>query len=187
MPCDAIFDTAASAGLAPLKEERALLPGNNRRPADILLRHWCGGKDAALDVTITHPLKSDTRAGAALTPGHAASVTFENKMLVLQNSAEQMVWLLYQLSLNPWGLPSCCYRAAEEDCFCPGPSHRPRGVRGYPPYCFSFNNSLFPSPTVLARNVLRQQGRGIGGAISVLSTPKTWCDLRAIHTKSWCE
>ena len=77
---DAIFDTAASAGLAPLKEERALLPGNNRRPADILLRHWCGEKDAALDVTITHPLKSDTRAGAALTPGHAASVTFENKM-----------------------------------------------------------------------------------------------------------
>ena len=50
---DAIFDTAASA---PLKEERALLPGNNRRPADILLRHWCGGRDAALDVTITHPL-----------------------------------------------------------------------------------------------------------------------------------
>ena len=77
---DAIFDTAASAGLAPLKEERALLPGNNRRPADILLRHWCGGKDAALDVTITLPLKSDNRAGAALTPGHAASVTFENKM-----------------------------------------------------------------------------------------------------------
>ena len=27
-------------------------------------------------------------------------------------------------------------------------------------YCFSYNNSLFPSPTVLARNVLRQQGRG---------------------------
>ena len=54
-------------------------------------------------------------------------------------------------------------------------------------YCFSFNNSLFPSPTVLARNVLRQQGRGNGGAISALSTPKTWCDLRAIHTKSWCE
>ena len=40
---------------------------------------------------------------------------------------------------------------------------------------------------LLARNVLRQQGRGNGGAISVLSTPKTWCDLRAIHTKSWCE
>ena len=77
---DAIFDTAASAGLAPLKEERALLPGNNRRPADILLRHWCGGRDAALDVTITHPLKNDTRAGAAATPGHAASVTYDSKL-----------------------------------------------------------------------------------------------------------
>ena len=77
---DAIFDTAASAGLAPLKEERALLPGNNRRPADILLRHWCGGKDAALDVTITHPLKSDTRAGAALVrfPNPHYVVTFKS-------------------------------------------------------------------------------------------------------------
>ena len=77
---DALYDTAASAGLAPLKEERALLPGNNRRPADILIRHWCGGQDAALDVTVTHPMKDDTRAGAAATPGHAASVTFANKM-----------------------------------------------------------------------------------------------------------
>ena len=77
---DALFDTAASAGLAPLKEERALLPGNNRRPADILIRHWCGGRDAALDVTITHPLKNDTRAGAAATPGHAATVTYDSKM-----------------------------------------------------------------------------------------------------------
>merc|ERR1712020_573724 len=34
-----------------------------------------------------------------------------------------------------------------------------------------------------SRNVLRQKGRGNGGAISVLSTPKTWCNLRVIHTK----
>ena len=38
--------------------------------------------------------------------------------------------------------------------------------------CFFCNNSLFPSPTVLARNVVRQQGRSNGGAISVLSSPK---------------
>ena len=46
---DAIFDTAAAAGLAPLREGRALLPGNNRRPADVFLPHWAGGLDAALD------------------------------------------------------------------------------------------------------------------------------------------
>ena len=148
--------TAASAGLAPLKEERALLPGNNRRPADIFLRHWCGGKDAALEVTITHPLKSDTRAGAALTPGHAASVTFENKM-----------------------------RGAAELCRAEGLAFVPR-LCAASPLIIHFSH-LPLQCTVLARNVLRQQGRGIGGAISVLSTPKTWCDLRAIHTKSWCE
>ena len=77
---DILFETAASAALAPAREGRHLLPGQGARPADILLRHWCGGKDAALDVTITHPLKLDTRAGAAVTPGHAASITYDSKM-----------------------------------------------------------------------------------------------------------
>ena len=76
---DAIFDTAAAAGLAPLREGRALLPGNNRRPADVFLPHWAGELDAALDVTITHPLQDATRAGAATTPGHAMQVAFNNK------------------------------------------------------------------------------------------------------------
>ena len=76
---DAIFDTAAAAGLAPLREGRALLPGNNRRPADVFLPHWAGGLDAALDVTITHPLQDATRAGAATTPGHAMTLAFNNK------------------------------------------------------------------------------------------------------------
>ena len=77
---DALFETAASAGLAPVREERALLPGNNRRPADLLIRHWAGGRDAALDVTITHPLQNLTRAGAAVTPGHAAAVAYDRKV-----------------------------------------------------------------------------------------------------------
>ena len=39
---DAIFATAAGALLAPLEEERALLPGSNNRPADVLIPHWTG-------------------------------------------------------------------------------------------------------------------------------------------------
>lgn len=77
---DALFETAASAGLAPVREERALLPGNDRRPADLLIRHWAGGRDAALDVTVTHPLQNLTRAGAAVTPGHAAAVAYDRKV-----------------------------------------------------------------------------------------------------------
>ena len=66
------------------KEGPALLPGINRRPADVFLPHWAGGLDAALDVTITHPLQDATRARAATTPGHAMVVAYENKCRVTE-------------------------------------------------------------------------------------------------------
>ena len=34
------------------REKARLVPGNDRRPADVLIRNWVGGKDAALDVTV---------------------------------------------------------------------------------------------------------------------------------------
>ena len=77
---DAIFEVAAAAALNPVKEGRFLLPGADRRPADVFLRGWQGGQDAALDVTVTNPLKDDTRAGAAASPGHAAGQAYERKM-----------------------------------------------------------------------------------------------------------
>ena len=48
---DALFDAAVAAGRGPVRDGRFLLPGNDRRPADVLIRNWVGGKDAALDVT----------------------------------------------------------------------------------------------------------------------------------------
>ena len=56
---DAIFATAAGALLAPLEEERALLPGSNNRPADVLIPHWTGGRDTGLDMTVVSPLGAD--------------------------------------------------------------------------------------------------------------------------------
>ena len=53
---EALHDTAVAAGLGPTKEGRFLLPGNDRRPADILVPHWSSGKDAAIDVTVVMPL-----------------------------------------------------------------------------------------------------------------------------------
>ena len=67
------------------KEGRGLLPGNNQRPADVFVPLWAGGLDAALDVTITHPLQDATRARAAMTPGHAMTVAFENKCRVTED------------------------------------------------------------------------------------------------------
>ena len=77
---DALFDTAVAAGLGPTKEGRFLLPGNDRRPADILVPHWSGGQDAAMDVTVVMPLQQATLTGAATTPGFALDYAFGNKV-----------------------------------------------------------------------------------------------------------
>ena len=70
---DAIFDTAAAAGLGPVKEGRFLLPGCDRRPADVLLHNWAQGRDAALDVTVVTPMRQDLVVAAATNPGYALS------------------------------------------------------------------------------------------------------------------
>ena len=41
-----------------IREDRALLPGTDARPADILLPGWFGGKDTALDITVVNPLQT---------------------------------------------------------------------------------------------------------------------------------
>ena len=53
---DVLFSTCQQAALAPVREDRALLPGTEARPADILLPHWTGGRDTALDITVVNPL-----------------------------------------------------------------------------------------------------------------------------------
>ena len=48
----------------------ALLPGNDRRPADIFIRRWA----------VTLLLQDTTRARAATEPGHAMTIAYSNKM-----------------------------------------------------------------------------------------------------------
>ena len=77
---DALYHTAVSAALAPTKEGRALLPGTDARPADVLISNWTGGKDTALDVTVVNPLQAAMVAQAATTPGHALTMAYNRKM-----------------------------------------------------------------------------------------------------------
>ena len=51
---DALYHTAVSAHLAPLREERALLPGvhSQARPADVMIPHLAGGLHLAVDISI---------------------------------------------------------------------------------------------------------------------------------------
>ena len=68
------------AGLGPTREGRFLLPGDDRRPADVLLPHWDAGRDGALDVTVIHPFQAATVAQAALEPGHALQFAHDRKV-----------------------------------------------------------------------------------------------------------
>ena len=76
---DALYSTAVSAQLAPLQEERALLPDSNERPADIMIPNWAGGRDMAFDVTVVNPLRADYLLKTADDPKHALTTTFNPK------------------------------------------------------------------------------------------------------------
>ena len=77
---DALYQTAVSASLAPVKEGRFLLPGRDARPADLLIPRWAGGKDACLDVTVVSPLQRAMVQGAATTDGFALQKAFDRKI-----------------------------------------------------------------------------------------------------------
>ena len=76
---DALYHTAISASLSPTKEDRALLPGVDHRPADVLIPNWAGGLHAALDVTVINPLQIQTLERAATDPGYALGLRYQQK------------------------------------------------------------------------------------------------------------
>ena len=71
---------AATAMLNPVKEGRFILPGCDRRPADVFLPNWAAGRDAALDITVINPLQQATLEGAAREPGHALDFACQRKI-----------------------------------------------------------------------------------------------------------
>ena len=77
---DAIFLTASNAALGPVKEGRFLLPGADRRPADVLIPNWTGGQDTALDVTVTSSLQDATVDREAIEPGYALNLAHDRKL-----------------------------------------------------------------------------------------------------------
>ena len=103
---DVIFSTAQSAALGPTKEGRFLLPGSDRRPADVLIPYLAGGRDAALDVTVINPLQTATLADAAARPGSALTVAFTRNIVSAEELTAQCAggraWLSSQWRPSPW-------------------------------------------------------------------------------------
>ena len=76
---DALFHAAASASLAPLREERALLPGIEQRPADFVLPKFSGGLHCCVDVCVVSSLQSQLVDGAATEAGYALQSRYTQK------------------------------------------------------------------------------------------------------------
>ena len=67
---DALYHTAASAHLAPLREEKALLPGGEK-PADVLIPNFAnGGKHMAIDVSVVNSPQSQLIYRDSVEPGY---------------------------------------------------------------------------------------------------------------------
>ena len=77
---DVLYEAAAGAALAPIKEAAHLLPGVAARPGDILIWRWVEGKDGALDVTVTGPLAQSNVEAAAAESGAALERAFKRKV-----------------------------------------------------------------------------------------------------------
>ena len=96
---DALHDTAAAAGLGPVKEEKFLLP------ADIPIPNLCRGQDAALDVTVINPLQDATVVGASVTAGCALTLAHDRKVKAVAEACcqEGIAFILLSAeSLGGW-------------------------------------------------------------------------------------
>ena len=100
---DILFETAASAALAPAREGRHLLPGREARPADILLPRWSNGKDAALDVTVTSSLASSHVAGGAASAGAALEKAYSRKVQGAAEACRQQGHAFVPLAMETLG------------------------------------------------------------------------------------
>ena len=58
---EVLISVAKQSGLSPVREPRFLLPGVDRRPADLMIRHWSRqGSDTLIDCVISSSLRQDT-------------------------------------------------------------------------------------------------------------------------------
>ena len=100
---DVIFEAAASAALAPAKEEPHLLPGTAARPGDVLIRRWHDGKDGALDVTVTGPLAKTNVRAAAVQPGSALTKVFDRKVQGAAAACQQQGLIFLPVAMETLG------------------------------------------------------------------------------------
>ena len=110
-----------------------MLPGDDRRPADILVPNFAGGRDVALDVTVVHPIQDATMPQAATTPGFALSYAHDRKV-----------------------------RGAEDDCRRQGIAFIPLAAESFGGWHSAAEREVRKLGAALARHTGQEEGEAIG-------------------------
>ena len=88
---------------APLTKANAVPLGQALRPADLLLRAWVGGKDLAVDVTVSHPLQAAQQPWSAdKARGYLASVE-RRKVAKYKEACKLEGWEFSGAAFDTWG------------------------------------------------------------------------------------
>ena len=99
---DIIFNATSAASLAPIKEQRNLIPGERSKPGDIFIPTWSAGRPAAFDVTVTSPLQS-LLSRAAETPGASLEVAEDRKFSKHEKNCEEQGISFFPLAVETLG------------------------------------------------------------------------------------
>jgi hypothetical protein len=77
--CAVVADMATQGGLAPIREMRGLIPGNQEKPADVYIDGFDGGRNLVIDVSVISPMQSSLVTSAAHTQLYAAQQRVDRK------------------------------------------------------------------------------------------------------------
>ena len=103
------FVAMAQAGDQPFQREAPLLTQNRMpqgrplRPADLLLKAWCGGKDLAVDVTISHPLQAAQQPWSAEKARGYLAMVERRKVTKYKEACTQEGWDFMGAAFDTWG------------------------------------------------------------------------------------
>jgi hypothetical protein len=77
---DVVWAAARSAAVPATREAPHVIPGSAARPADVLLRGWSSGRDAALDLVVTSPVAQTYVQRSSGAQGLAARLAEDAKL-----------------------------------------------------------------------------------------------------------
>ena len=100
---DIFFNATTAASLAPIKEQRNLIPGERSKPGDIFVPTWSAGRPAAFDVTVTSPLQLSLLSRAAETPGASLEVAEDRKFSKHEKNCEEQGISFFPLAVETLG------------------------------------------------------------------------------------